>query len=70
MDESTKLARKMGLCPDVFWYQMNDKSPYENLEEQKNKFFNQLGIPKLKKEVAETIESTIESAIEDLLENM
>ena len=35
-DQSTLLARQFGMLPDVYWYQLNNKSAEENWREQYN----------------------------------
>lgn len=36
MDETAKLARQMGKCPDMYWYQLNGHSAQENYNKQKH----------------------------------
>ena len=36
-DQSTLLARQLGMLPDMYWYQLNGKSAEENWREQYNK---------------------------------
>ena len=35
-DQSTLLARQLGMLPDMYWYQLNGKSAEENWREQYN----------------------------------
>ena len=38
MDKTTEWAHKNGMCPDIFYYQLNGKSATENYIDQKKKF--------------------------------
>ena len=43
-DDFQKLRyfRDRGMVPDLFWYQLNGKSPQENFEEQRNNIYEQI----------------------------
>lgn len=43
-DDFQKLSyfRDRGMVPDLFWYQLNGKSPQENFEEQRNNIYEQI----------------------------
>lgn len=42
MDQTTKIARACGKCPDWAWYQLNGKSAEENLAEQRERILSDL----------------------------
>lgn len=66
MDKSTEWARRMGKCPDEYWYQVNGKSPYENLEEQtrKRRYNAQITINE------DELQKAIEKALDEILKGM
>lgn len=64
---NAEFYRKLGKLPGRYWYQMNDKSAAENLQEQR-----QLLIEKyiLSKEEKENIEQQLQENIEKALDDM
>ena len=66
MDKSTEWARKNGMCPDMFYYQLNGKSAVENYNEQHQKIIGRLN----QKEEIEIDEKELEKAIEEALDEM
>lgn len=42
INPATVLARKLGRCPDWYWYQVNGQSAQQNFQEQREKFISSL----------------------------
>ena len=70
MDKSTEWARKNGMCPDIFYYQLNGKSATDNYINQKKKFMEKLNQKEEIKIDEKELEKAIEKALNEILKDM
>lgn len=69
MDDTTRISRKMGKCPDRFYAQLNGKTAQENYEEQKQQILENTSKTKIIIDEKE-LEKTIVEAIDKILSSL
>lgn len=64
---NAEFYKKLGKLPGRYWYQMNDKSAAENLQEQRQLLIDKYVLSKEEKEqIEQQLQETVEKAIENI----